>query len=346
MRPERGELYTRLEARIGNTPLIESHIKLPNGNRLFVKRECDNPFGSHYDRAYLLLFREYEEQGKIKPGDKVLETTSGSAGVSFAGIGKLLGFVCHVAIPAGGEKARERAILEHLNSPDKLMFTPAELYVSGFPAFAKRYLAEHQDVVFLNHSMGKFNKKKGEVENNEVALSAFEALGREIKSEVDADYAVLAFGNGSSILGTIRGLSDKTRIIGFEHVQSGAAHEIKWPGKYEKEFGIKPGTLPRHKLPGTSYPGIEFPHILNAIRSGRIEDIQLVSDKETDLYYKQLTGKSTVSRLPHWDDIKLQDLDLGRSTKAAIAVTLKLAKKMKNKKIVIIAYDKPERYDN
>lgn len=346
MQRSREELYSKLEAKIGNTPLIEYPLRLPNGNRLFVKRECDNPFGSHYDRAYLRLFKEFEAAGKIKPGDKVLETTSGSAGVSFAGVGKLLGFDCHVAIPAGGEKARERAILEHLSSPDKLMFTPAELYVSGFPAFAKRYLAEHPDVVFLNHSMGKYNKVKGEVENNEVALSAFEELGREIKAQVDADYAVLAFGNGSSVLGPMRGLSNRTRIIGFEHVQSGAAHEVKWPGKYARKFGIQPGVLPRHKLPGTSYPGIEFPHILNALRSGRIQDIQLVSDKETDKHYKALTGKGTISRLPHWDATNLQSLDLGRSTKAAIAVALKLAKKMKNKKIVIIAYDKPDRYDS
>ena len=57
-----------------------------------MKRECDNPFGSHYDMVYLALYRHYEESGKIRPGDKVLETTSGAAGVSFAGIGKELGF--------------------------------------------------------------------------------------------------------------------------------------------------------------------------------------------------------------------------------------------------------------
>ncbi len=110
MDTQRRQLYQNLYARIGRTPLIEYEGEVPRGNRIFIKRECDNPFGSHYDRVYLALFRHYEEEGRIKPGDTVLETTSGSAGISFAGIGKFLGYQCRVAIPAGGEKARVTAL--------------------------------------------------------------------------------------------------------------------------------------------------------------------------------------------------------------------------------------------
>ena len=105
------ELYGELEKRIGRTPLVKFLGEVPNENAIYIKRECDNPFGSHYDRVYLELFRHHEDSGNIQPGNKVLETTTGAAGVSFAGIGKKLGYDCYVALPAGGEKAREDAIL-------------------------------------------------------------------------------------------------------------------------------------------------------------------------------------------------------------------------------------------
>src|SRR5262249_1553559 len=135
-----------------NTPLIGFSGEVPNQNRIWFKLECDNPWGSHYDRVYRKLFRHFEEQGLLQPGQTVLETTSGTAGVSFAAIGRELGYKCIVAIPEGGEKARENAITAE---GAELIFTPADQYVSGFPRFLKRYLVKNRNVAFLNHSMGE-----------------------------------------------------------------------------------------------------------------------------------------------------------------------------------------------
>jgi len=52
--------------------------------------------------VYLALYRHYETSGDIFPGQNVFESTSGSAGISFAAIGRKLGYSCHVVIPAGG----------------------------------------------------------------------------------------------------------------------------------------------------------------------------------------------------------------------------------------------------
>src|SRR3989344_3421080 len=346
MESKRADLYLELEQQIGRTPLIKYIGDVLNGNSILIKRECDNPFGSHYDRVYLALFKEFEESGKMQPGAKVLETTSGAAGVSFAGIGKLLGYECFVALPAGGEKAREDAIKGQLPSPDHLFFTPADQYISGFPNFLKRFLVEHKDFVFLNHSMGSRDRTSGKYANNEVTLRALEGIARESLGEVSVDYFLPAVGNGSSILGPGRVFYNGTQVIPFETFQSAVAYELKHPGEYEQKFGIKPGTLSRHRLPGTSYQGIDFPHIRNSIESGLIDNVVLVSDATMDIEYERITGRQDSQRLPHWDVTLVNHEDLGRTGKAGVSVALNIARNVEGKNLLVIGYDKAERYDS
>jgi cysteine synthase len=322
-------------SQIGNTPLIEFNRHVPNQNRIWIKLECENPFGSHYDRVYLELFRHFERQGLLKPGDTVIETTSGSAGVSFAGIGRLLGYKCLVAIPEGGEKAREDAIKRE---GAELIFTPADAYVSGFPRFIKRFLVTHRNIVFLNHSMGPGNTE------NTVATSALAGIAKELQQQLDPiDYFIAAVGNGSSILGPGRILRDRTKIVTFEPFQSAVAFELMYPNRYEEMYGIKPGTLPRHRMPGTSYQGIDFPHIRISFKDEpMVSETRLVSDAKTDKQYQAMTGKTKARDLPHWDSVELQ---YGRTTQAGLAVALRVAETVTNQNFVIVAYDKPDRYD-
>ncbi len=341
------KLYDDLESQIVNTPLVNYHGEVPNGNQILIKRECDNPFGSHYDRVYLALFRHFEEAGKIRFGDKIVETTSGSAGVSFAGIGARLGYECYVALPMGGEKAREEAIKLQLQDDQHLIFTPADKYIGGFPEFLKKFLAEHKDFFFLNHSMGAREHRKGIYSNNEVTLGALAKIADEVMSEISVDYFVPAVGNGSSVLGTGRQFKIKSpqiNVIAFETFQSAVTYDQKYPLEYEIKYGIKPGTLSRHTLPGTSYHGIDFPHIRNAVEEGIIDEVVLVSDRKMDAEYTGLTGRRDTLMLPHWD-VPLEAGDLGRSTKAGIAVALQICEKVTKKKIIVIGYDKIERYD-
>ncbi|MBS3096076.1 pyridoxal-phosphate dependent enzyme [Candidatus Woesearchaeota archaeon] len=384
MNQKRMELYGELEKRIGRTPLVKFLGEVPNENAIYIKRECDNPFGSHYDRVYLELFRHHEDSGNIQPGNKVLETTTGAAGVSFAGIGKKLGYDCYVALPAGGEKAREDAIKQQLPSEDHLILTPAEHYVSGFPNFLKRFLVRNKDYFFLNHSMGPMDKHTGRYTNNEITLMALEVIADEVMREkIEIAYFVPAVGNGSSVLGPARvfkkideilygaiggiweepssfggvamkDLQDtadyidsvRTKTIAFETVQSAVAFDQLHPGEYEKRFSIKPGTLSRHRLPGTSYQGINFPHIKNSIEGRIIDEVILVSDSKMDEEYQRLTGMADTRQLPHWDVHFAGHKDLGRSTRAGISVALDIAKRAKGKNILVIGYDKAERYDN
>ncbi len=354
----RKQLYQQLEQTIGNTPLVLYPQKLSNGNQLFIKEECRNPFGSHYDRVYLELFQQFENSGKIKQGDKVLETTSGTAGVSFAGIGKLLGFDCHVAIPLGVDQV----IIEEIRKQGaELYFTPEKDYVSGFPLFLIQFLSEHKgEFIFLNHSMGK--RSGSAYLNNPLTLVALRKIGEEVVQQMKngvqnkmqngydltVDYFLPAVGNGSTILGpapAFEGLS--TKIIAYESFQAAVVYDLLQPEKYQQEYGIAPGSLPRHKLRGTSYQGIDFPHIRNAVAQQLIFDSVLVSDREIDANYFAATGRNDTLQLPHWDDQVFEELQLeyGRSTRAGIAVAQQLSKKVEGKNFVIMAYDTIERYD-
>lgn len=349
IKQERQEVYKSIEQRIGDTSLIKYQGVVPGENIIWIKRECDAPFGSHYDRVYAALFKHYEEAGKIKPGDKILETTSGAAGVSFAGIGKLLGYECFVAIPSGGEKARENAIKEQLVDDSHIIYTPSEEYISGFPKFLKGFLAEHKDYFFLNHSMGPRSKEKpDEYSDNKITLDAMAGIADEVMKKVDIDYFLPAVGNGSSVFGPGKAFKEKSlaKIIAFETLQSAAAYELKYPGKYEADFGIKPGTLERHHLPGTSYQGINFPHIIHAVREGVIDDVVLVSDKHMDDDYHAKTGKDYTKQLIHYDAELLESDDLGRTGMAGLAIALEMAKHVKKKNFLIIGYDKINRYDS
>lgn len=365
---KRENKYQELEEKIRNTPLIPYTGEVANNNNIWIKNVSESAFGSHYDLPYLELFKHYETIGKIKPGNKVFESTSGSAGVSMVNIGKELGYECNVAIPKGGEKAREKAIFESFDKNKKiihydpmsreiptlkddtnhLILTPKNKYVNGFMDLIRPLLVKNRDVFFLNHSMGKTKEMV-----NEVTLKGFENLAKESLRDLNTlgetiDYFVPAVGNGSSILGPGRALSKETKTIGFEPFQAALAYELIHPGKYEEQYGIKPGTLERSMLPGMSFSiqgkHVPIPHITTAIDQGILEDVILVSDWHTDANYQAHTGKQIGSEIPRWHHENYQGL--GRSTRAGIAAAKKLSENTQGKNILLLGYDKMERYDD
>lgn len=337
MNEQRTNTYKDLEATIGNTSLEAFAGEVPNNNTIWIKRELDNPWGSHYDRVYIDLFQHYEKEGKIQPGQEVFETTSGSAGVSFAGIANELGYQPTVAIPEEVPQARIDA-LEQAGARVKITHDD---YVNGFKEWIQTYQEENPDAYFLNHSMGPRGT------NNEQTLSALERIAHEINEEMEPDIFVPAVGNGSSILGPARGL--ESRVVGFESIQSAVAYSML-NNDYRDQFGIEPGTLDFHNMPGTSYQGIPFPHILNAVNNNHLDDVRLVSSHAMDNNYHDrkreegFDGTTCPGSLPHWEDISAPGL--GKSTRAGIAVAQELANEVEEMDIVTLGYDSSERYDD
>jgi len=359
MNQERQELYTQLSEQVSNTRLVQYQGNVPNGNQIFVKMESEQHFGSHYDRVFLELFKHYEDSGDIKPGDKVLETSSGSAGVSFAGLGAVLGYECIVAMPKGGEKAREEAVLKYLKSPDHLEFTPAKDYVNGFKKFIGRHLVKNRGTFFINHSMGKDNT------NNEVTLKALEGIADEVLAVQPIDHFISAVGNGSNTLGVGRGMKQAgVSVTGYESFSSATVYNTMYSNKRDprytvNRFGyVREGAFTRHQMPGTSYPGIDFPHIRGLFEEAILDDVVLVVDEEQNKQYLaghldiSMNGmfehhqqQKRVAELPRWDSpIEYSD-NMGRSSRAGLAIALNMAAQVERKNILILQYDTAERYD-
>jgi len=321
------------------TGILEYDGYVPNENRIIFKLECDHPIGgSHYGRVYGKLFADVIARGELKPGMRALETSTGSAGISFAMMGRLLGYPCIVAVPKGVGEARIEAIEAE---GAEVILTDGD-YVNGFPEFLAKYRAENLDVCFLNHSM---NEKAGE---NKITTAALEPIAHEIAMQVpEATDVIVGIGNGSSPYAIGRALAamgSDIKTLVYEPFQSGVAFEMHKPGLYKKEYGIDIGTLPQHHVPGLSYKGISFPHIRLCFRKGLVDETWLVSDFETDRAYETYWRERGEVRfapdsVPRWDNPEFEDLPYGRSTLCGLAVAMKKAEREHGKTYIVIAYD-------
>ncbi|MCR4325960.1 MAG: pyridoxal-phosphate dependent enzyme [Patescibacteria group bacterium] len=348
---DRQALYDELAEEVGDTPLVEHEDILPNGNRLFVKQEFENGVGhSHYDRVYLRLFEEKERLGIIKPGDTVLETTSGTAGVSFAEMGRRLGYRCEVAIPADGEKPREEAIEA---AGARLHMTPPELYVNGFKPFLNEYLKEHANVVFINHSMGNILGAGSDV--NENAVQTMHAITDEIERDLPMhealDVVILsAVGNGTNTLGIterFREIAPETRVVAYEPFSAGVAFEEKYGKEVREEMlaGFKAEDFSRHRHPGQAFAGIEFAAIKQAAKL--VADVREFADSKTVSEFEG-SGRDLPEEVVRTDIKESERQDMkryGRSTITGIDVAKKLAETESGKLFVVIGYDTRDRYD-
>jgi len=85
---------------IGNTPLVEMPNLSPSESvRFFAKLEGQNPTGSVKDRIARLMIETAERDGKLEPGNTILEPTSGNTGVSLAFVARLKGYKVRVVMP-------------------------------------------------------------------------------------------------------------------------------------------------------------------------------------------------------------------------------------------------------
>jgi cysteine synthase B len=113
-----------LERLIGNTPLVEIQNLNPNPNvKIYAKLEGQNPGGSVKDRAAFGMISGALERGEIKPGDKLVEATSGNTGIALAMIAKMKGLEMHLLMP---ESATRERVLTMQAYGAKVILTPAD----------------------------------------------------------------------------------------------------------------------------------------------------------------------------------------------------------------------------
>ena len=111
---------------IGNTPLVRIDAwkdELPNV-AIYAKMEAFNPGGSLKDRPVLRMLAEAREDGRLRPGMTILDSSSGNAGIAYALIGKVIGHPVHIVIPDNASTERKKRLWAH---GAKTIFTDAQL---------------------------------------------------------------------------------------------------------------------------------------------------------------------------------------------------------------------------
>ncbi|GAA5136268.1 cysteine synthase CysM [Alloalcanivorax gelatiniphagus] len=107
----RAMTYKTIESTVGRTPLVRLQ-RLPGNttNTLLVKLEGNNPAGSVKDRPALNMIRKAEERGEIKPGDTLIEATSGNTGIALAMAAAMRGYRMKLIMPANQSQERRDAM--------------------------------------------------------------------------------------------------------------------------------------------------------------------------------------------------------------------------------------------
>src|SRR5215212_736851 len=136
----RGRLYDSIVDTVGNTPCVRINRLAPEHVRLYAKAEFFNPAGSVKDRLALNIIEDAERQGTLKPGQTVVEATSGNTGIGLAMVCAQKGYPLVVTM-ADSFSIERRKLLRFLGA--KVVLTPAAEKGSGMLAKAVELANAH-----------------------------------------------------------------------------------------------------------------------------------------------------------------------------------------------------------
>ena len=182
-------IYSDITETIGNTPIVKVNNIGPNDQNIFVKCEAFNPLASVKDRLALAIINDAEKSGHLKPGQTVIEATSGNTGIALAMVCASRGYP-FVAVMVETFSIERRKIMKALGA--KVILTPASERGTGMVKRAKDLAAEHGWFLadqFRNPANPEYHKNTTAVE----ILSDFRNL--------ELDYFVSGWGTGGTITG-------------------------------------------------------------------------------------------------------------------------------------------------
>ena len=215
-----GRLYDSIVDTIGNTPCIRINKLAPEGVRLYVKAEAFNPAASVKDRLAISIIEEAEKRGELKPGQTVVEATSGNTGIGLAMVCAAKGYPLVVTM-ADSFSIERRKLMRFLGA--KVVLTPRAQ--KGFGMYKKAVELAEANGWFLAHQFE--TKDNADIHENTTA--------REIMADFVGerlDYWVTGYGTGGTVTGVARVLRRErpetkiilsepanAQIVGSGHVQ-------------------------------------------------------------------------------------------------------------------------------
>ena len=197
-------LYSNILETVGNTPVVKLNKIGPKDVNIYVKIESFNPMGSVKDRLALNVIEQAEKDGSLKPGQTVIEATSGNTGIGLAMVCAQKGYPLVVTMAESFSLERRR-MMRFLGA--KVVLTPAALKGSGMLAKAVE-LAEKHDWFLTRQFENEANADAHSKTTAPEILNDF--------ADRKLDYWVSGFGTGGTLKGVSRVLKEKspdTKII-------------------------------------------------------------------------------------------------------------------------------------
>ena len=194
-----------LEA-IGDTPMVRINLLCPNPNvNIYAKLEGFNPTGSIKDRIAVKMINDAEKQGLLKPGQTIIEATSGNTGISLAIIGLIKGYPVEIVMSEAVSVERRKIIKAY---GGKIHLTPADEGTDGAIRLARKLVAEYPDKYFMPDQFA--NAANYLAHYGGTALEIWQQTSGEI------DYLVCALGTSGTLMGLsrfLKGMKPSIKVV-------------------------------------------------------------------------------------------------------------------------------------
>ena len=200
------ERVDSISTMIGNTPLLRIEYELDGQpGYVFAKYESENMTGSIKDRMAIFTIRSGYEKGTLRPGDKIVEATSGNTGISFSAIGAALGHEVRIYMP--NWMSHERVNLIRAFGAEVIPVSKEQDGFIGAVRLAEEFSRQH-DGVFLPRQFD--NVDNIEAHRTQTGPEIFKQLKM---FNVSADALVAGVGTGGSVMGIGRYLRSRNHNI-------------------------------------------------------------------------------------------------------------------------------------
>ncbi len=213
--------YPTLADCIGNTPLVRlQRLGQESGNTLLVKLEGNNPAGSVKDRPALSMIERAERQGRIQPGDTLIEATSGNTGIALAMVAAIKGYRMVLIMPESSTAERKTAMTAY----------GAQLILVGSMEAAR-------DLALAMQADGQ-GKVLDQFANQDNPRAHYQGTGPEIWQQTHGQitHFISAMGTTGTIMGVSKYLKEQNSAIQIIGLQPDADASIpgirRWPEAY------------------------------------------------------------------------------------------------------------------
>lgn len=220
--------FPTIEAYVGNTPLVRlQRLANHTNSTVLCKLEGNNPAGSVKDRPALNMIVQAELRGTIKPGDRIIEATSGNTGIALAMAAAIKGYPMTLIMPANATEERKASMRAY---GAELILVSKEQGMEGARDLALQMQAEGKGIV-----LDQFN-------NLDNPAAHYVSTGPELWQQTNGSitHFVSSMGTTGTIMGTSRYLKQQNpavQIIGLQPADGASIPGIRrWPKEYLPGF--------------------------------------------------------------------------------------------------------------